>query len=394
MKFIAELAISTGNLNDSVGDGNGRLYAIDNQNKFRYYDLETLNETTFLGGKTLTGAARAVSLLSAASAVVGTSSSFELLELSTGYSQTYAGGVAFPAAGRGQTLAGDTSLAIALGCTTAVSTLNKFTGSTFTATTISPASLSGIRGNCIINRAGSDTWLVGTSNGRVIEMDSSGTAVQTIILPTTPNTGSAPTHIVTSLCLDGNTLYVATNIGFLFIYDYSSSTLIDQKMGFKSTSTTTDGGYLLAHPASGVTYSIPNITPTNGAMVNQLTISASTSMIEDQAFIHFVTSKPNTIGYDYSVNVGWVLYNNVIKLFQSPIVSTTGVQTEIQDPAGTAVAGRIVRLRDPGVGKAYVVSDQTVSAVETVIDSRQSGDYIEIALDSNGNNFGVRRFSC
>jgi len=117
-------------------------------------------------------------------------------------------------------------------------------GSPWTSGNIQPTGHGSRSFQCVIHKTGTANFIAGTDNGTILELQLGGTINKTITLPTTPNTGSAQSHSVSSMIYDGDDLYVATHTGLLFHYEYSSSTLKKVRPLRNMESTATGGVYL------------------------------------------------------------------------------------------------------------------------------------------------------
>ncbi len=91
-------------------------------------------------------------------------------------------------------------------------------------------------------------------------------------------------------------------------------------------------------------------------------------------------------GVDHTVNKGWVIFESSAEvcLYNIPSPVATDVDIRSQNPIGTDVTSRVIRIADPHVGAAKVVSDATYPAGSTAVPCRSNINYVEIAILNDG----------
>lgn len=252
---------------------------------------------------------------------------------------------------------------------------------------------------CIINRPGSARWLIGTTTTpKVYEIDFSGTIQKTITLPTTPNDGTTVHYDVTGLSMWGDYLLVATSLGILFHYQYSTSTLLNR--------------YYLQMPSGGGFHLTDAI---NGVMAVCADGSGSDEVIGHTIALFDITSNPIIMMDDILINdqvnkncTGLSLYafgqtsklsysNNDGRVFLIPALGlfSATVATRSQDPAGTDVGADIIRIRKNPSGIMNIESSQTVASGSVNLPANNHGyEYYEIARKGSGGGekYDVRKF--
>jgi hypothetical protein len=93
-----------------------------------------------------------------------------------------------------------------------------------------------------------------------------------------------------------------------------------------------------------------------------------------------------------------VLYTSSPNRYSMRRYSTAGIKyttedTEIHEPVGVRVPGRIIRIRDCGPGQSFVESDTSISAETTTISCRDGGTYIELAINDDDDEWDIREFT-
>lgn len=196
--------------------------------------LRVFNSTTlaYILSSTCVSAPIGVSMINAASAIINSSlnGTLDLVEVSTGYRQNYAGGLTISTSRAGQTIAGDPSQSIAMGCSNSSSVV-RFSGITFTASQIVLQDNSNDVVKCIILK-GPNRWLVGTSQGMVFEIDSAGyvwdlwnVRLNTWPLGSLSPLGGTVAVTVNQLAYDTNILLLELGVATMLV-DWSTKTIL------------------------------------------------------------------------------------------------------------------------------------------------------------------------
>lgn len=417
----------------ACSDSNGNLYTVESNHIMRGYQLETL--VPLVSGNTSnlpTNSAGLCVLTDLGSALVGNTGTAAgaLVELSSMYNTTFGSGAtwtAVAAAIKPQQMAYNPVTQYAAGN----SSVADGTWSLYNASTATPTkqTLSGHTSEqvlTVIARPGSSTFFLGTSAGNVLEVNTSGTIQKVIDTKTALSAtgGSITTSIITSLFYFNDTLLVANQYGLLFNYKYSTSTLLETKQVAWQGNSITFGGACLsvvpggassqvvwgqyADTSTGSYEATQRVLPTSFTVANIPQVSGSKKLQVNKVFKTDHVANFIEIGLDYSVNKLYtVTYNNTantnnarelsrVMIYDIKPPLDTTVPTRIQNPPGTDVTGRIIRIRDLGPGKSYVHSDQTVSAGQVSLNALQTGEYYEIALvgPASGYSWDWRKFNC
>lgn len=375
--------------------GSTKLYAITSTPDFRVYDPTTGAQTNTT--LSVVAGSRHICLVAPGCGAIfsASTSQVDFVELTTQAKTSVTTGAVNTNSGiQGQQCAGNPSTHIAI-CTRSVSgSVGKadYSGSAPTCSTLSPASLSGKTATSVITK--NNNFLIGTDSGIVYEMDSSGTIVTTLTLPKTNNVGTAPTIYVHGLSYSDPYLAITTSSGFLYVYNFSTTTLLWQGLAPMPTSTTT-GTPLCAAACGTAIIGHGSSTSTNGIGIGEFYFGSGVGSYEAVAF-NEVNTQLTFVGVDPISKKAWTSNNNTSNFLQSRIFNiTTGYTTEtteIQNPVGTQVTGRIIRLRDPGVGKASVEVDQNIAAASTAVKCTDDHNYIEISLAGGTEKDDIREF--
>lgn len=389
-------------LNDGTGSryvdaqaSGGTLYTITTQPRYRVYNLSTLQEQA--SSTNLVSTPSGIALLSGgASAVVVSSGSsqVDLIEKSTGYRTLVTSGANTTTSNtiNQQVAPGLSNKAVSTRSTTGTVQRIDASPATMTVTSVTVAALSGQTARCIIP-TGDGRYFIGTSDGKIHTINDTGFTYQTVTLPTTPNI-SAPTFHVASLSYYAPYLMATTTHGTAYLYNYSSSAIVStQSVG------TCDGNSVtcpLSFAASGMAIMGRGIAANNSWSDISEVYFEKGAITFPSTFFNEITLAFNGCGLDPSTWIGWILGNTTTANYQLRTFNLTPnnkiqVETAIQKPQGTYVGGDIIRLRDDGIGRSVVESDQTIGASATLISATEGHSYIEIALTTTP-EVDVRQF--
>lgn len=197
---------------------NGILWVTTQRPDIRSYNLSTLA----LGATATVSANPAgVCMINMASAVTVSSSTgaFDLVEVAGGYRQAYTTSAATCYTNQiGQQIAAHPHLEMALATRSTTGTLQRFNGSNFTITSLTASAITGQNARCLIAKDGSNNWLVGTTDGKIHEVDNTGQALKTITIPNTPSSTTSAVY-VSALAYYGDHLLAVSNSGYLYHYE-------------------------------------------------------------------------------------------------------------------------------------------------------------------------------
>jgi len=404
LQYLTDYQISSSSspLCDAVVNGSN-LCVVDKGAKVYYINLSTL--ASLWSPVTAGSVPAGITLVNSASALVGNFSgttNVNLVELSGGYVVNYSGSDYVINSQKGQQMAGDTANNRVLFCSKTTATkLGRFDGNTFVASTITVTGINtGKFGTAIIIK-GSDRWLVGTNDGIILETDHSGNNYNTITLPTTPNTGTAPTHIVSGLSYDvtHDKLAVVTASGLGWVYNYSAGTIAGRFMvGDGAVTSTTAIGTTLCDSASGYFTHAQNLLKGANTGFNNITLrtmACGTPTPIDCQEIEFGQAITAT-GFCTAQNLVWVLTGMVspavIRFYSYQPIVRSSVLTRIQT-SGVDKAGRIIRIKYDKPGVSIIESDGNIAAGAAYLDTQiQQNQYIEIALSGSPETADIRGF--
>lgn len=364
------------------------------------YNLEQVNTSL-----TIHASVAGITLITAATAVtVSTSSnSVDFIDVNTnartnitsGANTAYSGGF-------GPQVCGNREAGVAIATRNSNGNIQKIT-SAQAVSTLSPTSLSGAQASCIILKTSAtgdlQRWLLGTNNGKIIEIDASGTEYQTITLPTTPQISAPTQYTVSGLAHYDDKLLVVTSYGILYIYKYSTSQLLSKE----------------------ILYDASLVNPTNGCVVGSASGLAligsgrSTGGGNSLSEYFFNTSNPNFQENYYNLDTGAVIVSNIrINPYRGKAVITFSTGTgaaqmrmfdidigmaaepvDLQNPVGVRVDGRVIRILDNGIGRSTIDSDTSVTAgsYPYSIPCRRNQTYIDLALIDGETKWDIREFT-
>lgn len=342
-------ATITSDIRDGCVDetNNQALVVVATVTEFRKYDLATGAQNG--SSSTVLASPGAVCLLTTASAFVTSTSSTtaDLVEISSGYVQNYSGGAVNIAVLKGQQSAGDTASGIAFSGSNTAGQLVKFTASTFTLSTTSPVWLNGQKANTIIFK-GSGNFICGTNTGNIIEFDGSANIVKQYYINNEPNvslTSSPPgTPLVTGLSYDNNMLAVSTLQGMLYCFDHSTGEMIyKQKVG--SGSNTTTLGPALCASASGVTLTGYQLGTGSNNTIMELDFTINPITVRDFLYSD-ITTTMIAFGINSTNNRAFAVQgaatNRKIWFFSVTPRATTTRAVTVQYPSGTNVKADLI----------------------------------------------------
>lgn len=384
---------------DATSDGNNNLFVVSTQPRFLRYNLSTLQ--LMASSSTLVSSPAGVVLLSGgASAVVPSSSSsqVDLVELSTCYRTQVTTGASTVVSNviNQQVAPGLTNKAVSTRSTTGTVQRIDASGATMTVASVTVAALSGQTARCIIP-TGDGRYFIGTSNGKVHTINDTGFTYQTVDIPNTPNV-STPTIHVNSLSYKEPYLLIGTGHGATYLWNYSSSAIVSETMGGMNDSSSS--ATCFSNNASGMCLWAKSLAPgVSAADVSEITFERG-AITFASTFFNEINVGYNSIGLDVPSNIGWILANTTTANYQLRTFDVTPnnkiqVPTAIQRLVGPSfiyVGGRIIRLRDDGIGKAVVELGTTIGASQTDLTATEGRNYIELALTSGPDDWDVREF--
>lgn len=379
---------------------NGRMYSVTLQPAFRVYDLNTLTQLASTG---LTNSnASGVALIDASSAVVVSSAGtpnaefVNLTGLNRSNITTNAGATMYAAMGQQIAANPSTKFAVATKSTTGSVTL--INGTNFTCTSLTPSGsvLSGQNATCVAVK--DSNFLIGTTDNKVHEINTSGTVIKSVTLPSTPQVAALTNLRAGHLSYYNNLLMVSNTAGMIYLYDWSQSTpaLLDRQYGACWEANQVQ---CLTPSVSGITYTAPAGATTYANFNLMEMCPMGSSIAVTGSYVFGVTGSLDVICGSLDALTGkLVMYTTQTSagpayfIYQTPSPGIVNVPTRIQDPVTVDVPGRIIRIRDGGIGQSMIESDGSIGAAQTDIPAMNGRNYIEIALTTSPNKFDVRQF--
>lgn len=300
-----------------------------------------------------------ICMIDGSSAIVASSAvtTVDFIELATQYRVNFSGGQTTPSLTKGQMSAADTSAKIAFIAASNSRSITKVNGNTFTVSTITLAIGANSTVTTVIYKS-SDRWLIGTSIGRVYEIDSSGNIKDELnITYDSPFlgvlTGSYNTPSIRYMSIDNNLLLVSINDGSLILYDWSTKTKLNQMHVGK------DNGIVLCSSSSGITLASRNyiLGSPNSNQVYELDFTVQPIHLEGALF-----TDSNQAIYASGINsiTGrcWAIQTSVerIRVFSinSRVTTTKTITAQVD---GTDVKSRILIIDNNSGSNAKLLLD-------------------------------------
>jgi len=381
---------------DIVMDNNN-IYTVNATTLFRKYDQATLTNTLTVNATSST-AATGVALMNSASAVVScTSANLLFIELSTGHRSTITTNAAATQRSTAmQQIATNQSTLFGIATKSTTGSVTLINGSTFALSSLSIAGLTSQNATCVIAKTDSSNFFIGTTDSKVYEIDTSGTVIKSLTLPTTNKYGGALTSIqVGSMAYYNNYLLVADTGGIVRLYDWSAGPdLLDQ---YFCTAWNLNQTIMLSNAASGTCYMT---TPQANNLYNHaihevyfekgeiLVESCWTGMFNSTTLIG---TAQNTSGKMAMITTG-TTSPCAMRVFNTTSPAKVNVLTRAQDPVSLDVPARVIRIRDAGIGRTFCESDITIAAGASSYPCTADRNYIELALLTSPNKYDIREF--
>lgn len=374
---------------DACTSGN-RLYVVTGVSDLRSYNLSTL-ALNYIAPLSVSLTGTGITMVNTATACISYSSAnVDFVNVNTGQRTNITTNTAATTSiAYGQQIAGNINTGFAMA--TKVSGVTFINSITQAASSLNPSSIfTGQNSNVIVVRPTTNTWLVGSSKGQIYEINAQGALVQTLNLPITSTSTAATTQVV-GISYASPNMACTTDRGELFVYNWTTQTLIYRVLlgGWDGTA-----GALLCPAASGTCLIGRGITTTINE-IGELYFETCDPTI-GQIFWNESNANTRAIGFEPSMNIAWSIQNASnfmqIRTYNMSPTAKVNVETRFQDPPGTDVAARILRLRDDGIGMLSVESDTNIPSTVTNIPATDGKNYIEIGIEG-GTKFDIREFT-
>ena len=381
---------------DVLIDGSN-IYTINASTNFRKYDLATLTNTLTVNATSST-IGTGIALINSASAIMScTSANLLFIELSTGYRSTITTNAAATQRSVAmQQIAANQSTLFGIATKSTTGSVTLINGSTFALSSLTVSTLSGVNATCVIPKTDSSNFLIGSSDGKVHEIDTSGTVIKSLTLPITNKYGGALTSLqVGSMSYYNNYLLVADTGGIVRLYDWAGSpTLLDQ---YFCTAWNANQTIMLSNAASGTCYmTTPQANNLYNHAIHEVYFEKGEILVESCWTGMFnsttlVGTTQNNSGKMAMITTG-TTSPCAMRVFNVTSPVKVNVLTRAQDPVSLDVPARVIRIRDAGIGRTFCESDITISAGASSYPCTADRNYIELALLTSPNKYDIREF--
>lgn len=394
-----------GTINDSSGAryvdaqaANGTLYTVTTQPRYRAYTLETMKEVATSSNLVAPSGIALFSGGVSACVTSSTSSQVDFIELTTAYRTSVSTGASTTVSNTiSQQVAAQGLIAISTRSTTGTVQRINATTATPTVASVAVGALSGQTARCVIPKTGTDNWFIGTSDGKIHEIDLNGFVYQTITIPSTPAV-SAPTIHVGNLSYYAPYILASTNHGSMYLYNYSSSAFVGHDMAHPCDSSNVCTPLSMA--ASGLAIMGRPTTPGNSWSDITEVYFEKGSILCNSVFFNEINLAFNNVGLDQTSSKAWILGNTTTGNYQVRVFDVTSnakvtVPTAIQylsSPNWVYVGGRIIRIRADKPGTGIIEVGTTIGAAQTEVIASEDHSYTEIALTSGPEQWDIREF--
>ena len=381
---------------DVVMDGSN-IYTVNATTLFRKYDQATLTNTLTVNATSST-AATGVALMNSASAVVScTSANLLFIELSTGHRSTITTNAAATQRNTAmQQIATNQSTLFGIATKSTTGSVTLINGSTFALSSLTVSTLSGVNATCVIPKTDGSNFLIGSSDGRVHEIDTSGTVIKSLTLPITNKYGGALTSLqVGSMAYYNNYLLVADTGGIVRLYDWAGSpTLLDQ---YFCTAWDLNQTIMLSNAASGTCYmTTPQANNLYNHAIHEVYFEKGEILIESCWTGMSNSTTLRGTAQNNSGKMAMITTSTTnpcaMRVFNTTSPTKVNVLTRAQDPVSLDVPARVIRIRDGGIGRTFCESDITISAGASSYPCTADRNYIELALLTSPNKYDIREF--
>jgi hypothetical protein len=366
-----------------------RLFAVTSTPLFKAYDIENGQELYSL---TPVSGACGIAIVNDLSAILvsNTNNQVDFIQLSSGYRTLITSGASTVNTNTNtQQVTAVNGIAIA---TRAIaSTVMKITASAVSQLTVT--GMTGIA-KCATCDLTSGTYFLGTTDGKIHEINSSGTLLATVTLPCTPGISVADVDIF-GISVSLPYVAVTTGQGYLYIYNWSTGTIKTVLPIMEATATT--NGVALCDSVSGYTaFIMSRANGSDGMATSVMYFKEGVPYIEQFEF-----NNSGQTGIGSGITEGWLWSwtndanaNMQLRRWEYPTFANVNVGARIDDPEGTPRAGTVIRIIDGGIGKKRLQSVTDIGAFEQQIACTDDRDYIEIVDYTQGTNkTGFREFT-
>lgn len=373
------------------------IYTVNTTTLFRKYDQASLTNTLTVNATSST-TATGIALINSASAVVScTSANLLFIELSTGHRSTITTNAAATQRNTAmQQIATNQSTLFGIATKSTTGSVTLINGNTFALSSLTVSSLSGVNATCVIPKTGTSNFFIGSSNGQVHEIDTSGTVIKSLTLPVSNRYGGALTSFqVGSMSYYNNYLLVSDTGGIVRLYDWAGSpTLLDQ---YFCTAWNLNQTIMLSNAASGTCYmTTPQANNLYNHAIHEVYFEKGEILVESCWTGMFnsttvVGTAQNTSGKMAMITTG-TTSPCAIRVFNTTSPAKVNVLSRAQDPPGLDIPARVVRIRDAGIGRTFCESDITIAAGASSYPCTADRNYIELSFLTSPDKWDAREF--
>ncbi len=369
----------------------------DSSSTLRRYSLSSFSQVG--SNVSLTSAPCGVCMISTASALVhrNSSSNIDLVELSTGYKQSYTTSAGTFTQTRPQSCASDISNKIAfLASSVSTGTITKFNGNTFTSTTYTQAGGTFFCGpsegvSCVIYKS-ANRFLLGTTKGRILEIDENANIVDKMLIfkdDVGPSTNSSVISTnVTNLSYSGDFILAYTSGGDIVLLDWTTKKILHKHIIENSQT-----GICICDASSGITLvaKLGTVNALSNGMVSELDFTIGAVQVRDNLYTDSVGGIIAT-GINTQTGRGWAIQTttNKIRFFD---ISRSVVNHTVTTPSN---ANARIAILDETAGQGLLkkVVDTFTTSPRTFL-LEPGKDYMELIGLDNGTSttWNMSRFS-
>ncbi len=375
----------------------GVAYTVTTQPAFRSYNLGTI--APLVSGSGVVSGPSGIALVNTSSAIVvsATNSQVDWINLATGARAGVTSGAAatFYSQISNQVVCNRTT-GWGLATKSATGSVTLINALSFTCSSMPIAPLTGQNATCVANK--DSNFLVGTTDMKIHEVSVAGSLVKSLTLNQAPSGIAVSSLRVDAITYYNNYMLCADTAGILYLYDWSTGTptLLDTWVGQAWDLNT---GLSLTAAVSGTTIMTNSrgTGGTNSMAVFEIYFEKGEIVVQD---IFYTNRSTGYRGADIDPIQNYVVVQTTettssvpLRLFRTTSNNRVNVPSRIQDPATLDIAGRIIRLRDGGVGKCCVEVDTSIPSSTTNLVATGGMDYIEIALATSPDRWGVREYT-
>jgi hypothetical protein len=319
-----------------------------------------------------------------ASAFIWTSTTnMDVVNLNNNYKVNYTGTTATVTTTKGQQSAGIASANLVIATSGTANTLNKFNTSTFVAGTQTINALNSGQATTIL--ALTNSFLIGTNVGLIIEIDTSFNVLKTVLLPVQLNGSTTDRDYVTGLSYSNGVVYAATANGRSYQLSWLTQDVLNS-IPFSPGSATLPQGSSFCSASSGTTlYGQFNSGASSkiNNLIAEVDFEATPPKTRAILFLGNITANIQAVGLQG--NTGWCAYASALVNFTVIPRFKSNQTVSLLDNSTYHLGRRFVIIDD---GNTLVESDITVPNTSGTVYTISSGKSV---IDTAFYNTGVSK---